>query len=90
MPEVFAKHSSTVSTVATHHTIITIAEMGHRHSGAVDNRTGKLHVCSSGSRILHQMDRGEASSQHSSSGDQEVLLVEYNMSFQSAQKDNSQ
>jgi hypothetical protein len=41
----------------------------------------KLHVCSSGSRILHQMDRGEASSQHSSNGAQKVLLEEYNMSF---------
>jgi hypothetical protein len=86
MSEVFTKYSSAV---AAHHTVMAIAEMEHRHSGAVDNRIGKLQVCSSGNRILHQMDRGKASTQHSSNGTQEVFVVEYNMSFQSAQKDNS-
>jgi transposase InsO family protein len=59
MSEVFAKHPSTVSTIAAHHTVVAIAEMEHQHSGATDKCTAKLQVCSSGSRILQQMDRGE-------------------------------
>jgi hypothetical protein len=53
---------------------VVIAEMGHRHSEATDNCTGKLQVCSCGGRIFHQMDRGKASSQYSSSGAQENFL----------------
>jgi hypothetical protein len=34
MSEFFAEYSSTVSTIATHHTIMAIAKMGHQHSGA--------------------------------------------------------
>jgi hypothetical protein len=36
------------------------------------------------------MDRGEASSQHSSSGTEKIFLVKHNMSFWSAQRGNSQ
>lgn len=63
--------------------------MGHQYHGAFDNYTGKLQVCSGHSWILHKVDRGEASSQYSRSGAQKILLVEHNMSFRGAQKDNS-
>jgi hypothetical protein len=33
----------------------------------------KLQICSGSGRILHQVDRGEASSQHSGSGAQEIF-----------------
>jgi hypothetical protein len=63
--------------------------MGHRHCGASDNRTGKLQVCSGCSQVLHKVDRGKVSSQHSRSGAQKVLLAEHNMTLWSAVKDNS-
>jgi hypothetical protein len=75
MSKVLTKYKSTVSTVIANHTVVAIAEMGHRHHGTIDNRTGKLQVCGSGGRIFHQMDRGEASSHHRSSGDQEIFLA---------------
>jgi hypothetical protein len=63
--------------------------MGHQHCRTSDNRTGKFQVCSGSSRILHKVDRGEASSQHSRSGAQKVLLAEHITSLRSATKDNS-
>jgi hypothetical protein len=39
--------------------------------------------------IFHKMDRGEASSQHSSNGTGEIFLTKHNMPFWSAQRDNS-
>jgi hypothetical protein len=33
---------SIVSTIVAHHTVVAIAEMGHRHFGAIDNGTRKL------------------------------------------------
>jgi hypothetical protein len=73
MPEVFAKFQSTITAIATHHTIMAIAEMRHWHHGTTDNHTRKLQVYRSGGRILHQVDRGKASSQHSSSGAQKIF-----------------
>jgi hypothetical protein len=84
MSKVFAEYSSTVSAIIAHHTLVVIAEMGHRHSQTIDNHTGKLQVCSSGGRIFHKMDRGKACSQHSSSRAQKIFLAKHNMSFQSA------
>jgi hypothetical protein len=66
--KVLTKYKSIVSTITAHHTVVDIAEMGHRHHGTIDKCTGKLQVCSSGDRIFHQIDRGEASSQHHNSG----------------------
>jgi hypothetical protein len=81
MPEVFTKFQGTI---ATYNTFVAIAEMGHWHYGTIDNRTRKLQICSGSGRILHQMDRGEASSQYSSSGAQEIFLAKLNMLFQGA------
>jgi hypothetical protein len=55
--------------------------MRHQYCGTSNNCTGKLQVCSGHSRILHQVDRGEASSQYSRSGAQKILLAKHNMSF---------
>jgi ssDNA-binding replication factor A large subunit len=60
------------------------AKMGHRHSRAVGDNTRKISVCSCGGGIFHKMDRGEASSQHSSSGTEEIFLAKHNMPFWSA------
>jgi hypothetical protein len=50
------------------------AEMGHQHSRTIDNSTRKLQICSSGGGIFHKMDRGEASSQRSSTGAEKIFL----------------
>jgi hypothetical protein len=42
MSKVLAKYKSTLATIAAHHTVVAIAEMGHQHCGAIDNNTGKL------------------------------------------------
>jgi hypothetical protein len=65
-------------------------DMRNRHSRTTDNSTSKLQICSGGNGIFHKMDRGEASSQHNCSGTQKILLVEQNMPFRGAQRDNSQ
>jgi hypothetical protein len=84
MSKVFAEYSSIVSTIIAPHTFVVVAEMGHQYSWTIDNYTRKLQVRSSGGRIFHKMDRGEASSQHSNSGVQEIFLAKHNMSFWSA------
>jgi hypothetical protein len=40
MSKVLAKYKSNVSTIATHQTIMAIAEMGHQHRGTIDNAQG--------------------------------------------------
>jgi hypothetical protein len=42
MSKVLTKYKSIVSTIVAHHTVVPIAEMGHRHFGAIDNGTRKL------------------------------------------------
>jgi hypothetical protein len=46
---------------------VAATEMGHQYSGTIDNSIRKLQICCSGSGIFLKMDRGEASSQYSSS-----------------------
>jgi hypothetical protein len=36
------KYKSNVSTIAAHHTVVAIVEMGHRNCRAIDNYIGKL------------------------------------------------
>jgi hypothetical protein len=86
LPEVFPKLQRTISTIITYNTFVAIVEMGHWHCGTIDNCTRKLQICSSIDRILHQMDRGEASSQHSGIGAQEIFLAKHNMSFRVPRK----
>jgi hypothetical protein len=81
MSNFFAKYSSTI---ATDYTFVAATKMGHRHSRTIDNSTRKLQICRGGGGILHKVDRGEASSQYSSSGAENVLLAKYNMPFWSA------
>jgi hypothetical protein len=81
MSNFFAKYSSNISTVSIDYTIVAAAKVGHRHSRAIDDNTRKLQICSGGCGILHKVDRGEASSQYSSSGAQKVLLAKCNMPF---------
>jgi hypothetical protein len=87
MSKLFVKYSSTIS---ADYTFVTATKMGHRHSRAIANSTRKLQICSGGGVILHKVDRGEASSQHSSSGAQKVILAKHNILFWSSQKDNIQ
>jgi hypothetical protein len=72
MSNFFIKYSNTVS---ADYTFVATVKMGHRHSRAIDNNTRKLQICSGGGGILHKVDRGEASSQYSSSRAQKVLLA---------------
>jgi hypothetical protein len=55
----------------------------------VDECTRKQ-VCNGGGGIFHKMDRDEASSQHSSSGTEEIFMAKHNMPFWSAQRDSRQ
>jgi hypothetical protein len=41
--------------------------MGHQHSRTIDNSVRKLQIRRGGDGIFHKVDRGEASSQYSSS-----------------------
>jgi hypothetical protein len=60
---------------------MTVTEMGHGHSRTTNNSTREPQIRSGGSRVLHKMDRGEASSQHSGGRVEKIFLVEHNMSF---------
>jgi hypothetical protein len=87
--KVFAEYLDTISTVPAHHTFVAATKMGHRHSKPIDNITRKLQTRSGGSGIFYKMDRGEASSQHSSCGAENIFLAKHNMLFWSAQRDNN-
>jgi hypothetical protein len=66
MSKVLTKFQSTVTAIPTYHIFMAATEIGHRYYRAFDNRTGKLQVYKGRSRIFHQVDRSEVSSQHSS------------------------
>jgi hypothetical protein len=87
--KILTKLQSFVPTITTYHTFVGVAEMWHQHRGASDIHIGKLQIRSGYSRVLHKVDRREASSQHSHSGGQKVFLAEHNMLIQSAAKESS-
>jgi hypothetical protein len=62
------------------------AVMGHRYHGTSDDRTRKLQIHSGRNRIFYQVDRGEASSQHSSNRAQKIFLAKHNMSLRVPKK----
>jgi hypothetical protein len=79
LSKVLNKYSSSVTSHSPHHTRVAIAKVGHQHSGTANNNTSELPICSGSSRVFHKMGRREASSQHSSSMAEKILLAEYNM-----------
>jgi hypothetical protein len=89
MSKVLTKYSSSIIAHSTHHTVVAIAKVGHRHSETTDNSTRELQICSGSSRVFHKMGRGEASNQHSSNRTEKIFLAEHNMPVQSTQRDNS-
>jgi hypothetical protein len=88
VPKAFTNFQSTLATVIAHHTLVAIAEMGHRHHRTVNSSPRKLQIRSGGSRVFYQMDRGKTSSQYRSSGTQKIFLVKHNFPLCSAKKDN--
>jgi hypothetical protein len=44
----------------------------------------ELQIHSGGSRVLHKVGRGEASSQHSGGRAEKIFIAEHNMSYRSA------
>jgi len=83
LPDLLTNSVRTFSTNSAHITIMAIAKMGNGPGRADANCLGGKQIRNHSHRILHKMDRSEATSHNNLHNNQVIFLAEHSLQIQS-------
>jgi len=89
LPNLLTNSVRTFSTNSAHITIMAVAKMGNGPGRAVANGPRRKQIRCRSHRILHKMDRSEATSNHNLRNNQEIFLVEHSLQIRSSKPAHS-